>query len=290
MPPLKIFAKLFSKPKRSGDRARRQSAILTRRQAANNTIMQENLYKNLNKLRQQKPLVHCITNQVTMHLVANSLLALGASPIMSSSVEEVEEVTAKASALYLNIGTLSQTSVRAMLLAGKVANRKGIPVVLDPVGAGFTAMRNQTCATLLNDIKITAIRGNASEIMALSQAGAVGHGVDSRHLVEEAHTHAEWLAQKYDIIIALTGKSDYVTDGNHNLTIEGGHELMALVSGMGCAVGGMLAAWLSVEATYSSAAATLALVGNCGFEAAGRVNGPGSFVAAWLDEIYTTGR
>lgn len=252
--------------------------------------MQDDINKYLGVLSVKRPLVHCITNQVTVNLVANALLALGASPVMSNSIDEVAQVAAQASALYLNIGTLSQPGVVAMLAAGRAANRHGVPVVLDPVGAGFTGLRNNSCLSLLNDIKITAIRGNASEIIALANMGSASRGVDSMHSVEEARVAADELARKYGLIVALTGKRDYVTDGRYNQIIDGGHELMAVVSGMGCAVGALLAAWLTVDGTCRAAANALALAGVCGSRAAASAQGPGSFVGAWLDEIYLASR
>ena len=254
-------------------------------------MMYKKYLPQLARLRARRPLVHCLTNQVTINLVANSLLALGASPIMSHSPVEVEEVCSLSQALCLNIGGLSKQTLRSMLLAGGVANQRGIPVVLDPVGAGVTAWRAQVCQLLLKEIKITAIRGNASEVRALAGLETESHGVDSAYPVEEAHTAADILARRHGLVVALTGVRDYVCNATQNWQIEGGHELMAQVSGMGCAVSALLAAWLSVDDdSLGSAVAVVGLAGFCGRKAGKQANGPGSFVPLWLDELHQVGK
>ncbi len=257
---------------------------------SNGYTMLEKINTKIRRLRQTRPLIHCITNQVSMNLVANSLLALGASPIMSSHAGEVEEIAGLAAALYLNIGTLNSQTLPVMLGAGQAANARNLPVVLDPVGAGATALRNQACARLLNEIKISAIRGNASEIRALASIPGASHGVDAAHKVEEAYQAADMLARRHGLIVALTGVSDYVTNGVQNIAINGGHGLMAMVSGMGCAVGGLLAAWLSMERGLEDAAELLFLAGQCGANAGAASPGPGSFAPMWLDELHRTGQ
>lgn len=249
--------------------------------------MPKELLHKIDKLRNRRPLVHCLTNQVTINFVANSLLAFGASPIMSSSPDEAENILNNANSLYLNIGTLSLQSVETMLLAGKIATRRDMPIVLDPVGAGATPLRGEACAKLLNEIKISAIKGNASEILALARKKASGRGVDSAHQVEEARSAADELAKKYNLTVAVTGIIDYVTNGENFYHIKGGHELMARTSGTGCALGGLLAAWLSLPGEPAeSTAQLLEIAARCGERAALKAGGPGTFAPLWLDELY----
>ena len=253
--------------------------------------MQYLFSEKVKRLNAAQPLVHCITNQVTTSLVANSLLALGASPIMSSHPDEVEAISGLADALYLNIGTLQPATLSSMLKAGMVASRCGIPIVLDPVGAGLTETRSKACLHLLNELNMSAVRGNASEIMALADLQAMPHGVDACHQVEEACVAADVLAKRHGLVVALTGVSDYASNGDENCCITGGHSLMAKVSGMGCVVGALLAAWLTLPGDRLTATAELLqIVAQCGLEAGRQSHGPGSFVTAWLDQLYQYGK
>ena len=243
----------------------------------------------LKYLRNKCPLVYCITNQVTINLVANSLLALGASPIMAHSEQEVGEITAAADALYLNIGTITPEKLNVMMLALQVAGKKNIPVVLDPVGAGASKLRQKACHEILASGLVRLIRGNASEILALAKMSDTSRGVDAVHSVAAARGGAEWLAGHYGLVVALTGETDLATNGRETRQISGGHALMTRITGMGCALSAILAAWLADEKDHLQGAVWgLNMVGQCGLRAGRRAQGPGTFVPCWLDELYLT--
>ena len=240
----------------------------------------------LTSLRDRKVLVHSITNYVVMNSTANVLLAAGASPVMAHAQEEVEEMASLAGAVVLNIGTLSPAWVRAMHLAGAAANRRGTPVILDPVGAGATGYRTQTARSLVEDLDIAAVRGNASEILSLSGADAITKGVDAAHDVNEAAAVAAQLARDLDTVIAITGETDLVTDGQTVLQVLGGHPLMARVTGTGCAATVLVAAFLaSGHEPVAAAAGALSFFGLAGEQAARTAAGPGSFQVALLDAL-----
>src|SRR5579859_7224243 len=167
----------------------------------------------LGRVRDQRPLVHHITNMVVMNDTANITLAIGASPVMAHAIEEVEEMVGLAKALVLNIGTLTPEQIEAMLRAGKRANERGIPIVLDPVGAGATSLRTQSALRLLRELRITALRGNASEVGTLVGVAAETRGVDSLSLSEDRAVVARRAAQTFGCTVALTGATDVVTDG-----------------------------------------------------------------------------
>ena len=222
-----------------------------------------------------------------MNLVANSLLALGASPVMASCVLEVEEVMSNMSALYLNIGTITSQGAEAMLKATVVAKDSGVPVVLDPVGVGMSSLRRKICAELLQTQAIKIVRGNASEILALDGGGESISGVDAMHSVDAAKEADINLAKSRKLVVGLTGEQDLVTDGEELINISGGHSLMTRVTGMGCALSALMAAWLAVEKNALIAAKDcLAMVGRTGSLAAAKAGGPGTFVPLWLDALY----
>jgi hydroxyethylthiazole kinase len=239
----------------------------------------------LEAVRTNRPLVHNITNFVVMNFTANALLAAGASPVMAHAPEEVEEMVGIAGALVLNIGTLDRDWVEAMILAGRRANDLGVPVVIDPVGAGATAYRNSTMDRLLAEVRPAVIRGNASEILSL--AGGHGtRGVDATHAVDAAHEAARTLAADRSTVVAVTGPVDFVTDGDRAYSVGNGHHLLSRVTGTGCAATALIAAFLApggdrLEATT----AALAFFGLAGERAAAVTTGPGSFAAALLDAI-----
>ena len=169
--------------------------------------------ENLKALRTKKPLIHNITNYVVMNYTANALLACGASPVMAHAPEEVEEMVSFAGALVLNIGTLTNAWVDSMLIAGKKANELNIPIVLDPVGSGATKLRTESAKRLINELSVSVIRGNASEILSLAREGSRTKGVDSIHSVEEAADAALMLAKELNTTLAITGPIDLITDG-----------------------------------------------------------------------------
>ena len=252
------------------------------------TLVTDQAGKNLEEVRIQKPLIHNITNFVVMNTTANALLSMGASPVMAHAVNEVEEMVAFAGALVLNIGTLSESWVTAMIAAGKRASESGTPVILDPVGAGATDFRTRTAKKILSEVNVTVIRGNASEILALRHADSQTKGVDAIHSVQDAAATAKLLAGELGATIALTGTTDLVTDGKQMYRINNGHSLMACVTGTGCMATSITGAFLAVDRNPLSAAATaLSYFGVAGEIAAEQAHAPGSFMVALLDALYT---
>lgn len=238
-------------------------------------------------VREQAPLVHNITNLVVMNNTANALLALGASPAMVHSTDEVEDFTPLARALVINIGTLYSEQIAAMKLAAAKAQAVGVPWILDPVGAGATPYRLRA-ATALARCQPTIIRGNGSEILALARGcGGAGKGVDSTDSSETALEAAQALATETDAVVAVTGAVDYVTDGAQVVEIHNGHSLMARVTGLGCSATAVIGACLAVERdAFVATVAGLAAFGIAGELAAEEARGPGSLQVALLDALY----
>ena len=244
--------------------------------------------ENLARLRAEKPLVHNITNFVVMNYTANVLLAAGASPVMAHADNEVEEMVALAGALVLNIGTLTDTWLAAMLTAGRKASELGRPIVLDPVGAGATRLRTDACRRLLAETRVSVVRGNASEILALAGADTKTKGVDATRSVTEATEAARELARSLGPTLAVTGRIDLVTDGERTLLVEGGHPLMPAVTGTGCSATALVAAFHAIDPDPVLAGATaLAYFGVAGEVAGDGAPGPGSFMIRLLDALYT---
>jgi len=238
-------------------------------------------------VRTQKPLVHNITNYVVMNNTANALLALGASPAMVHALEEVEEFVALSQALVINIGTLSKPWIKAMDKAAVAANTRGIPWVLDPVGAGATELRTDTAADLAR-LQPACIRGNASEIMVLAGATAEKtKGVDSTRGSNDALAAARQLARETKAVVAVTGAVDYVTDGETVVGVANGHPLMARVTGLGCTATALVGATLAVEKDRVAAVcAALSFLAIAGEIAAEKSPGPGSLQLHLLDALY----
>jgi hydroxyethylthiazole kinase len=238
------------------------------------------------ELRRRRALVHNITNYVVMDFSANALLALGASPVMAHAVEEVREMVALAGALVINIGTLSPSWVEAMFVAGREAGARGVPIVVDPVGAGATRLRTETALRLVEELKPQVVRGNASEILALGKAGGQTRGVDATRTVEEAHATAMQLASTWQICVAVTGPEDFITDGQRRFRVANGHPLMARVTGTGCVASALTGAFLAVEKDAATAA-TIALVvyGVAGEMAAASAPHPGTFRTRLIDAL-----
>jgi hydroxyethylthiazole kinase len=243
-------------------------------------------WASLQSIRQRAPLVHNITNFVSMEVVANCLLALGASPAMVHAEEEVENFVAIASALVVNIGTLSPPWVTAMARAAARAGALGRPWVLDPVGAGATPYRTRTALDLIA-LRPMVIRGNASEILALAGAAAgPTKGVDSAHGSDEAVDAARQLAGSSGAVVAVTGAIDRVTDGERWLEVSNGDQRMTRVTALGCAASAVIGAFLTVERDPLEAAARgLAVFGLAGERAAAGSAGPGSLRWRIVDEL-----
>ena len=238
-------------------------------------------------IRERKPLVHQITNFVVMNETANATLALGALPVMAHAPQEVEEMASVASALVLNIGTLADHWVEAMLLAGRAANRANVPIVLDPVGAGATTYRTETSQRLLDELRVAVVRGNSAEIATLAGKQAQIRGVEA---VGEAGGPelAREAARALGTVVAVTGPVDHVSDGDAVFAVANGHELLGTVTGTGCMSTAITGCFLGVRADDPLAAATEALVafGVAGEDAAKKANGPGSFHVALYDALY----
>jgi len=243
---------------------------------------------NLAALRENKPLIHNITNFVVMNYTANALLAMGASPVMAHAINEVEEMVSFAGALVLNIGTLTDDWVAAMIKAGKKATNLDTPIILDPVGSGATALRTAAAKKIIDQTRISVIRGNASEILSLRDENSKTKGVDSIHSVDEAAATAAILARELGTTLAITGAVDLVTDGRRVVRVANGHRLMGFVTGTGCTATAAIGAFLSVDEDPLTAAATaLAFFGVAGEIAAEAAAAPGSFMIQLLDALYT---
>ncbi len=227
----------------------------------------------LENVRNQSPLVHTITNNVTANDCANILLAIGASPIMAEDPREVEEITALASGLCLNIGTISEKKGEAMLLAGKRAAALGHPVVLDPVGAGASRLRTQTAQNILREVPCAVIRGNASEIRTLFQGNLPSRGVDSAQRItedalEETIALAKAFAKQAGAVVAITGNIDIVADPNTAYCIRNGHPMMGRVTGCGCQLSALTAAFAAANPSNLLLAAAAAV---CAMGVAGEI-------------------
>jgi hydroxyethylthiazole kinase len=241
----------------------------------------------LTRIREEKPLVHNITNYVVMNFTANTLLAMGASPVMAHAPNEVEEMVSLARALVINIGTLSDPWIEAMLLAGRTANAKGLPIVFDPVGSGATSLRTGTTRRIVQELKLAIIRGNASEILSIGSSGTVTKGVDSLHDVDQVAEMAKATARQTGSVVAVTGKVDLITDGTRAIRCRNGHALMGRVTGTGCAATATIAAFAAVTPNaLEAAAAGLAFFGLAGEMAADKSQSPGSFMIALIDALY----
>lgn len=244
----------------------------------------------LERIRRDRPLIHCITNPVTVNFVANGLLALGASPVMAPSLEEVEEMVDHAAGLMLNIGTPCPASVEAMARAAARAAKRPIPVVFDPVGVGATSFRTASAKTVMGAGGVTAVRGNASEIFALQGAAGSAKGVDASHSVADAAGGIGDAARRMGTVLCVTGPEDRVSDGRRRFRVANGHPLMARVTGMGCAATAVMAAVLAVEDDPAAGAAVaLSLFGLAGEMAGETASGPGGFSVAFLDALYGMG-
>jgi len=245
------------------------------------------LVRDLNSVREKSPLIHNITNYVVMNNTANGLLAIGASPVMAHAIDEVADMAGIASALVINIGTLDAEWVEAMLIAGKTANAKNTPIVFDPVGAGATPYRTRVCKLIMEECKPSIIRGNASEIMALCNAGTQTKGVDSTDSSDIALDSAKALAKQTGAVVVVSGQTDYITDGTNVKTVQNGNPMMARVTGMGCTASAMVAAFAAVNPNMLDAATHgMAIMGIAGEIATHRSLGNGSLQVNFLDELY----
>jgi len=239
------------------------------------------------EVKATSPLVHNITNYVVMNSTANALLSVGASPVMAHAVEEVEEMTGIASSLVINIGTLSENWVKAMLIASRKANERGIPVIFDPVGVGATQYRTCVAKKIIESCSLSVIRGNASEIMALSHSNIKTKGVDSTMSTDSAIDSSKLLAKETGSVVVISGETDFITNGESTIAIKNGSELMARVTGMGCTATAIIGACAGVEKDMLLAATSaMAIMGIVGEIAAEKSSGNGSMQLHFLDELY----
>ncbi|UNK21203.1 hydroxyethylthiazole kinase [Paenibacillus sp. N3/727] len=252
-------------------------------------MLDQELSTLLEKVRTNKPLVHNMTNVVVTNFTANGLYALGASPVMAYSPDEVADMAKIAGALVLNIGTLSRELVDAMIIAGQSANTHGVPVLLDPVGAGATTFRTESALRILSEVKISLVRGNAAEIAHLVGEEREIKGVDAGDSADGGNVDlAIRAARELNTIVAITGQEDVITDGTLVRIISGGDVLLTKVTGAGCLLTSVLGAFAAVEPDLMLAGTVgLAFYSAAASQAADRTSdlGPGSFQIAFLDEL-----
>jgi hydroxyethylthiazole kinase len=248
----------------------------------------ETISRDLAAVREKRPLVHNITNFVVMNLTANALLALGASPIMAHAIEELEDLIRIASALVLNIGTLDAAWIASMEKAAVDASKRGIPIVLDPVGAGASRFRTATALALIHEGRPAIVRGNASEIMALDGAEGATKGVDSTQGSDAAEDAARSLARSAQCVVVVSGAVDFLTDGTAAVRLSGGSPLAPLVSGMGCTASALLGAFAAVAPSpFDAAAAGMGVMKTAAELAAAKASGPGAFQVHFLDALHS---
>lgn len=249
-------------------------------------------------LRKTMPLIHNITNYVTVNDVANILLACGGSPIMSDEVEDVEDITSICNGLNINIGTLHKSSIEGMLRAGKKANNLHHPILLDPVGAGASKFRTETALRLMQELNLAVIRGNISEIKTLALGSGTTKGVDAdvsdavtEENLEQAIEFVKAFSKKTGTIIAVTGRIDLVTDGNRCYVIRNGRPEMGKITGTGCQLSGMMTAFITSnpdEMLEAAAAAVCAmgLAGEIGWSRMQTGDGNATYRNRIIDAIY----
>ena len=252
----------------------------------------------LDNVREKSPLIHNITNYVTVNDVANVLLACGGSPIMADELGEVEEITSICGGLNINIGTLNSRTIPGMFAAGKKANALSHPVVLDPVGAGASTLRTKTALDLLEQVHFAVIRGNISEIKTLAQGSGKTRGVDAdlsdavtEDNLEAAVAFAKEVAARFDSVVAITGAIDLVADKERCFVIRNGRPEMGKITGTGCQLSGLTAAFVTAnpEHTLEAAAAavvTMGLAGELAFQRLEEGEGNSSYRNRIIDAIY----
>ncbi len=252
----------------------------------------------LENVRETSPLIHCITNYVTVNDCANVLLACGASPIMADDLDEMEEMSAICSGLVINIGTLNGRTIASMKAAGKAARQLGHPIILDPVGAGASRLRTQTARAIMQEVQPTVIRGNISEIKSLFQGRGTTKGVDAdtadrvtEENLEDVITLVKAWAQDAGCIIAVTGAIDLTCDGNTTYCVRNGHPLMAQVTGTGCQLSALMSAFVSANGqqaleAVAAAACTMGLAGEIAHRRLAPQEGNASYRNHIIDAVY----
>ncbi|MBP1679844.1 MAG: thiM [Proteobacteria bacterium] len=247
--------------------------------------IQEQLKEAFEALQNKRALIHHITNYVTVNDCANVVLAIGASPIMADELSEVEEMVGICDALVLNIGTANERTITSMLKAGKAANAKGIPVVLDPVGVGATAFRRQSVAKLMDTISFSVIRGNMAEIKTIAGLKAKSAGVDSLEEESDGAKIALNLAKKLGCVIAITGKIDVVSDGTLCYTLQNGDMALTQVTGTGCMSTSLIGSFIGASNNAFASALAGILTMSISGELAEKSKGIGSFHTSLINRI-----
>ena len=256
---------------------------------SNSQLSAQDVWADIATVRQNKPLVHCITNLVVTNFTANVLLACGAAPVMAHAHEEVQDMAGIAQGLLLNIGTLDPYWVQSMKLAFAAAQKRGIPVVIDPVGAGATSYRNQALEELLQQGMPAVVRGNASEVMSMAHVAITSRGVESSANVNDALGAAQALAARTQGTVCVSGEVDHIlhVDGRH-ASLHNGHEWLTRITGVGCALTALIAAVCSVQPDHWRATITgMAWMGIAGEIAFNKTQhaGIGSMAVALLDAL-----
>lgn len=242
--------------------------------------------KLLETLRQKRPIIHHITNYVTVNECANITLAIGAAPVMAHAKEEVEEMVSISNALVLNIGTLDADQVESMLITGKKANELGIPIILDPCGAGATKLRTESAKKLIQELKITIIKGNAGEIGTLAEVEAEVHGVESGGMKGNTEQTAQSLAKKTGATVVITGKKDIAADKDRIYRIENGSPMTGKITGGGCMSASVIASFAAIEKDPTIAAVSaLVCFGIAQQLAESRSTGPLDYRKNLIDEL-----
>ncbi|MDO4803476.1 MAG: hydroxyethylthiazole kinase [Lachnospiraceae bacterium] len=252
----------------------------------------------LSNVRGNVPLVHNITNYVTVNDCANILLACGGSPIMSDDAEDVEDITSICGGLNINIGTLNKNTIPSMFLAGRRANELGHPVLLDPVGAGASKLRTETAVNLIRDVRFSVIRGNISEIKALAQGTSSTNGVDANEAdqvnaanIDSVISFAKSFSEQTGAIIAITGPTDIIVDKSRTCLIRNGHPMMSKITGTGCMLSAMTTAFVTAnpEDPFEAVCAAVIAMGLCGEIAharLGELDGNSSYRNYIIDAVY----
>ncbi len=245
------------------------------------------VWGSVESIRKLSPVIHNITNYVVMNTTANALLAIGASPVMAHATEEMDEMVGIASALVVNIGTLSREWIKAMFKAAERATLRNIPVILDPVGAGATAFRTETAQEFIKAFRPSIIRGNASEIMSVYESSGSTKGVDSAKASHDAVSAGMSINEDYGSVVCISGETDYVIDSGRTVKIRNGHQMMTKVTGLGCTATALCGAFAAVSENRAQAAAhAMAVMGIAGEIAVERAAGPGTLQVFFYDALY----
>ena len=249
-------------------------------------------------VKAKSPLIHNITNYVTVNDCANMVIACGASPIMADDEHEVEEITSICAGLNINIGTLNSRTIASMLLAGKKANTLLHPVVLDPVGAGASQLRTDTALRLLDEVKFTVIRGNISEIKTLALGSGTTKGVDAdvadkvtEENLDEVVAFAKAFAKKTNAVVAITGAIDIVANETMAYCIRNGHPMMSDITGTGCQLSALTAAFVAANQAFplqaaAAAVAAMGLAGEIAHDRMTQADGNATYRNYIIDAVY----